>query len=402
MDVKVTEEELGELERNRVVRIVKECQELTIQELATKYEAKHEAKLENWKSEFVKIQTFLSLACGLNVVEDKVSLPVAGASHSGESSSKSQQLYYISRPQFSPFFGFASDGDKQKGVVYRVWRHEVESAIAEKIHSQEVISEQIRRSLQGEAKTKIVGFSSDSTPSEILARLDQFYGELGAATGDEVLASAYKMKQSDAEEVSAFASRLDNVVRKARSLGTELLPDESSVDKHLRLLFWEGLKESVKDKARHRKESCKTFGDLIMAARYGEHESNSTQAPKRSARMNQMTAETPNQGPKDPSQDSQDWLKELCAAMAREVREAVQSEMNKSKGSWGSREDRMQVAKDSRGSKDWDGVYECYNCGQKGHVQIGCRNPPKDRADGEFNRGEGNEGRPLARGSQRS
>ena len=50
------------------------------------------------------------------------------------------------------------------------------------------------------------------------------------------------------------------------SQSSELLPDDTALDRHLRLLFWEGLKPSIKDKARHKKDECKTFGDCISAA----------------------------------------------------------------------------------------------------------------------------------------
>ena len=53
--------------------------------------------------------------------------------------------------------------------------------------------------------------------------------------------------EQESEEVSAFASRLDNQIRQAKNHGAKLLPDKE--DCHLRLLFWQGLKESVKDKA---------------------------------------------------------------------------------------------------------------------------------------------------------
>ena len=71
---------------------------------------------------------------------------------------------------------------------------------------------------------------------------------------------AYAMQQGELKEVSAFASRLDNQLRKAKEKGVELPPDDSALDRYLRLLFWEGLKSSIKDKARHRKGECKTFG----------------------------------------------------------------------------------------------------------------------------------------------
>ena len=106
------------------------------------------------------------------------------------------------------------------------------------------------------------------TPEAILAKLDQFYSDLGATTGDKILSEDYRMKQRDGEEVAEYAWRLDNKVRKGKTHGTELLLDEQAVDKHLRLLFWEGLSEFVKDKGRHKKDSCKTFSNLISAARY--------------------------------------------------------------------------------------------------------------------------------------
>lgn len=127
----------------------------------------------------------------------------------------------------------------------------------------------------------MVGFGSEASVSSILKLLDQFYSEEGAATGGEMLTRAYAMKQGELEEVSAFASRLDNQLRKAKEKGTELLPDDTALDQHLRLLFWEGLKSSMKDKARHKKSECKTSGELISAARYGEREVDLSPMPKR-------------------------------------------------------------------------------------------------------------------------
>lgn len=75
--------------------------------------------------------------------------------------SGSSALHLVSKPQFSPFFGF-SDGDKSK-VPYKVWRFEVDSALKGALYPSEVILEQIRRSLQGEAKTKLVGLGSEKS-----------------------------------------------------------------------------------------------------------------------------------------------------------------------------------------------------------------------------------------------
>ena len=85
---------------------------------------------------------------------------------------------------------------------------------------------------------------------------------------------------------------LSTQIHQAKSLGAELLPDEDAVDRHLRPIFWEGLKETEKDKARHRKDSCKTFANLIEAARYGEKEvtsANNNNYSRKLARVSQMT-----------------------------------------------------------------------------------------------------------------
>ena len=101
---------------------------------------------------------------------------------------------------------------------------------------------------------------------DMLSQLDQFYMEDGGVTVDEMLAEAYKWKQGAQEEVAAFASWLDNQVRKAKVRGMVLLQDEGAVDKQLRVLFWGGLKGRIKDKARHRKDQCQSFAELITAA----------------------------------------------------------------------------------------------------------------------------------------
>lgn len=75
------------------------------------------------------------------------------------------------------------------------------------LHLEVVIVKQIPRSLQGEAKSKMVGFGPGTSVSSILQSLDQFYSEEEAATGDEILTRTYAMKQKECKEVSAFTSQ---------------------------------------------------------------------------------------------------------------------------------------------------------------------------------------------------
>ena len=68
--------------------------------------------------------------------------------------------------------------------------------------------------------------------------------------GHQLLSRAYNFRQQESEEVS-LGCRLDNQIRQAKNHG-ELLPDKEAVDRHLRLLFCQGLEESIKDKARQK------------------------------------------------------------------------------------------------------------------------------------------------------
>ena len=118
---------------------------------------------------------------------------------------------------------------------------------------EEVIAKQVQRSLMGEAKMKIVGLAPGSKLNEILEPLDQFYSDSGSATREKLLTAAYAMKQEKNKEVSAHASRLDNKLHVAKEKGTELIPNKQSIEKHLKLLFWEGSAKDIEDKIRHKK-----------------------------------------------------------------------------------------------------------------------------------------------------
>ena len=171
------------------------------------------------------------------------------------------------------------------------------------------------------------------------------------------------MKQGEREEVSAYASRLDNQLRKAKEKETELLADDTALDWHLRLLFWEGLKPSIKDKARDKKDECKTLGELISAARYGEREVNLLPIPTRVVKSQQVTAEEV----KTPKCAS-----EFCAAMAREVQSALASKPT-------------QPSELRQPQGDQYTPPTCFRCGQAEHIQQGCRHFPQTSPSGNAN-----------------
>ena len=66
-------------------------------------------------------------------------------------------------------------------------------------------------------------------------------------------------------------------------------------------------------------QTQKGIADFIAARRYGEKETNSAQFPGRVARQS-MVCETGLLQSDEPPE----WLSQVCSAMAREVREALQ------------------------------------------------------------------------------
>ena len=200
--MELPEEESFEIEKNRVARILQSQKgPVEIEQMVEEYNQSYKPALQKWKLHFVTLEAFLKIGCGAEIKSTQVGL--ANNSSSIVAFPQFSVVRYLTRPQLSSF-GF---GDKKcKGVAYRVWRFEVESTIQENLHLHEVIAERIRRSLEGEAKTKIVGFGPGTSVERILEQLDQFYGNEGAAMGDELLSQANSFRQQESEEVSAFAS----------------------------------------------------------------------------------------------------------------------------------------------------------------------------------------------------
>jgi len=388
-------EELLIIETRRVTDILTANEDgMTLHELQEAYQDKYSYELKHFQSEFTQLSSFLKYRCNADVSEDFVQAKMS----QGLQKNPQSAVQVLSRPQFSQFHGF---GEQNKGVEYRVWRYEVQSTINGSLYSEEVIAEQIRKSLQGEAKTKLIGFNPEAGAESLLEMLDQFYSDAESVTGDELLAEAYNLRQQDNEEVVAFASRLDNQVRLAKLRKCELLPDDNAVEKHLRILFWAGLRPGIKDKARHKKDQCKTFGELITAARYGEKEANnSTQAPKRVARSNPVQQVPQGTQDKKPS-----WVNEMCTSFSREVREVLKEGIQKKevvnhiKPNEGQSNNanyiRYSEYLNEDGKPKERQPVRCYRCGQIGHIQVGCRNKPLPSR-------QGNEQRPPSRGGQRS
>ena len=156
-------DERCKIECRRIVKLLKENDgKLPLASLTEKHKEKYKIDLEQWKGAFVQFSTFIKYGCSgkIDIVNDDIVL--ISKPKTGSSDAQSGSFQYILKPQFSKFYVF-SDRDRGKGVPCRVWRFEVASTIKEGLHSNEIVAELIRLSLQGEAKSKVVGFGADTT-----------------------------------------------------------------------------------------------------------------------------------------------------------------------------------------------------------------------------------------------
>ena len=166
-----------------------------------------------------------------------------------------------------------------------------------------------------------------------------------------------------------------------------MLPDEEAVDRHLRLLLWQGLKESIKDKPGPKKESCKTFAELIAAARYGEKEANSTWFPRRVVHQN-FVSETG-------LMETHIWNGFHRCAQQCPARLGKLPLINNRPGIQENSFPINGVTAAVYGRKSHK-LPTCYRCGQRVHVRIGCRDLP---IDPDSFQESGNYSGPLTRGS---
>ena len=131
-------DEKYEVEKNRVVKILQSKEgPVELEELVEEYK-----KTFNLERGSYMCEAFLKMGCGVEVRETRVTLAKNSSVTPNPTSSQSM-VRYLTRPQFSLFFGFSDE--RGKGITYRVWQFEVDSAIQEGLHLHEVIAEQIRK-----------------------------------------------------------------------------------------------------------------------------------------------------------------------------------------------------------------------------------------------------------------
>ena len=102
----LSEEELCEVETKRIVKILKAKEgDISTEDLAAEYKQQFKVDLKHWESQFTRIEAFLKHSCHVDVKDGVVTRQVSALSSNASSNGIPSVVHYVSRPQFSPFFG---------------------------------------------------------------------------------------------------------------------------------------------------------------------------------------------------------------------------------------------------------------------------------------------------------
>jgi len=283
----------------------------------------------------------------------------------------------IQQPRISTFTGETPVG---KGDThYDMWRYEVKCLMAEKIHTVDSIFQAVRRSLRGEAGRIAMRLGPLADLQELLHKLDSVYGTVELK--ESLLAKFYSARQREGEDVSTWSCRLEDILVQAIHEGEV---DSKKANEMLRVMFWTGLRQRLKDVSGYKYDSIQDFDTLRIAIRQIEHSlrersPESSLSVKKHVQSKMAYTENPEMRE----------LKGMIQKLSTEVSSLKEHVYMPSKRETSSpRQYPTQYKRENR-SRDYSSttretkepnvaVYEedepiCYRCGQLGHIRLGCR-----------------------------
>ena len=156
---------------------------------------------------------------------------------------------YIVQPLHIPKLPFFNGSEEpQKGECsYEVWNFEVKCLQNSSDLQEHVLLQSIRNSLKGSARSLLVPLGENAKVTDILNKLDGFYGNVNSR--ETLIQSFYNDYQKDDESIVSYGSCLEQTISRAIRCGHMEL---SAKDAMLRSKFWTGLKsQQLRNSTRH-------------------------------------------------------------------------------------------------------------------------------------------------------
>lgn len=208
--------------------------------------------------------------------------------------SMGQNASYLAQPFNVPKLPFFSGSEQpQKNeVAYEVWSLEVkclQNAQQANNLQEHIVLQAIRNSLKGSARSLLVPLGENASVTDILNKLDGFYGNVSSS--ETLIQSFYSDFQKEGESIVEYGSRLEQVLSRAVRCGHI---DLVAKDAMLRSKFWTGLKsQQLKNSTRHLYDSIKDFQQLLREIRKVEQEDASSSRPPAKPKVaQQQTGQT--------------------------------------------------------------------------------------------------------------
>ena len=106
-----------------------------------------------------------------------------------------------------PFSGENKSGE----VTFDVWKYEAKCIIREGNHRTSVVLQAIRNSLRGNARSLLVTFPDNITPTQMVDKLDGVYGNV--SDHEALMENFYKQRQEEGESLADFGMRLESIIQ---------------------------------------------------------------------------------------------------------------------------------------------------------------------------------------------
>ena len=239
-----------------------------------------ESELENKQSELDNLDTYMKLeADSLNINVETETMKATDPNlisemdiskcHKSDIKSEPESMAQDKTFYFPKFSIFSGEDPKPKTeATFEEWKYEVSCLRKDKIYSDTVIGQAIRKSLKGQAKKVLLPMGSGASVDEILVRLEGVFGNV--ATPMSILQEFYTAYQKQDESVAAWGLRLEEILQRAQEKGQLRIEEK---DELLRNKFWRSLKsERLKSATRLHFHTIKSFDLLRQKVRAEEYE----------------------------------------------------------------------------------------------------------------------------------
>ena len=281
---------------------------------------------------------------------------------------------YIHPPTLSTFSG--TDVTGKNATTFDLWLYEVKCLMIEKTHSQEAISQSIRKSMRGEAGRIVMRLGPNAKIPEILDNFTSVYGDVDEK--ESILSEFYGARQKQIENVTEWSCRLEDILGRAIMTGQVL---ENSADKMLHDMLWKGLRPDLKDITHYEREKYQSFDSLRVALRKIEKENIQESEGKISKQISKKAIVE--------DKPADDEMKGMLKSITHRLENLETAQRGRSRfrptsrGSryrnqtYRGRNLRNDFTREKQNSKeDQHFIYphiNCRRCDREGHIERGCR-----------------------------